>query len=189
MSKVFSLIGFVVALVWTWNIVYSSNPSISTETHFNIQARLTEIIREQIAKKKPTASEITIQRLWTEKLSETKLRAVFAYRYKERLEGKEETEQHTEGEAVLFREPTEDRTAQKWILQSVKTTADQINFSEGLVISPGMKTDDLTSPVEGNSTTTTTSPDGSTTPTPATTGKSVEKPKVAPSTTTPTVTK
>lgn len=144
MSKLFGLIGFAIALIWTWDIVYSTNTgSINTEVHFNIQNRLNEIILEQIAKKHPQASDIKIQRLWTEKVNETKLRARFAYRYNEKLEGKEAVEQRTEGEAMLFREPSEDRGAQKWILQSLKTTTDQINFAEGVVISPDMQLEEL----------------------------------------------
>lgn len=144
MSKLFGLIGFAIALIWTWDIVYSTNAgSISTEVHFNIQNRLNEIILEQIAKKRPQATNIKIQRLWTEKINETKLRARFAYRYNEKLEGKETVDQRTEGEAILFREPSEDRNTQKWILQSLKTTTDQINFAEGVVISPDMQLEEL----------------------------------------------
>lgn len=148
MSKIFGLIGFAIALIWTWNIVYAPNSGINTEVHFNIQSRLNEIILEQIAKKRPQATNIRIQRLWTEKLNDTKMKARFAYRYDEKLEGKEAVEQRTEGEAVLFREPSEDRNTQKWVLQSMKTTTDQISFAEGLVISPNMHVEEL----ENNST-------------------------------------
>lgn len=138
MRKILSLIVFTAALVWTWTLIHSS-PAVGFETHAAIQERLAGLILESIQKKKPEARNIEIVRLWTETLDENKIRAHFAYRFLEGGEGQESLDQVIEGEAVLHREPTDDARLDPWIVQSVKTTSDSVNFSEGTVITPNMQ--------------------------------------------------
>jgi len=137
MSSILSLIGFIVALVWTWNVVYSKQNSESIEIHYGLQQKLGDLIKQQLMAKKPQTTDIIIQKLWTEKINDTKVRAVFSYKYKENLSEGESTDQVIQGEAFLFREPTEDPKTQKWIVQSVRSQSNQISFSEGSVITPG----------------------------------------------------
>lgn len=134
MKKIVSLVIFIVVLVWTWNVVHAT-PTIGFETHSGIQARLADLIRQTLAEKKPQAKDLVITRLWTEEMSDNKVRAVFAYKFIEpAAEG--DAEQTIEGEAILHREATENSGVDKWTLQSVKTTNDSVTFSEGSVITP-----------------------------------------------------
>jgi hypothetical protein len=135
MKKIVSLIIFTAALAWTWNIIHSTQ-AIGFETHSGIQEKLAEMIKQTVMAKKPNAKNFRISRLWTESLSETKVRAVFAYEFSETVDGNESTEQTVEGEAVLFREPKDETNMDKWVLQSVRTTNDTVTFSEGLVVTP-----------------------------------------------------
>lgn len=138
MKKIVSLIIFTAVLVWTWNIIHSTQ-AIGFETHSGIQIKLAELIKQTVLAKKPQAKSFRISRLWTESLGETKVRAVFAYEFLEDLNENESIEQTVEGEAVLFREPKDESNLDKWILQSVRTTNDIVTFSEGLIVTPDVE--------------------------------------------------
>lgn len=137
MQKIVSLIVFTVALAWTWNIIHTA-PAVGFETHSGIQEKLGLLIQQTVMSKKPNAKNFKISRLWTESLSDTKVRAVFTYSFSEATEGSAEvTEQTVDGEAILFREPKDDSRMDRWTLQSVKTTNDAVSFSEGVLVTPG----------------------------------------------------
>ncbi|WP_413943538.1 hypothetical protein [Bdellovibrio sp. HCB-162] len=136
MKKIVSLVVFIAALVWTWNVIHTTD-AVGFETHSGIQAKLAELIKNTLSVKKPNAKELTITRLWTESLGENKVRAVFAYKFIDTSEGGEALEQVIEGEALLHREPSEDSAVDKWTLQSVKTTNDIVVFTEGSTLTPG----------------------------------------------------
>ena len=145
MKKIVSLIIFTAALIWTWNIIHSSE-AIGFETHSGIQEKLADLIKQTVMTKKPNAKNFHITRLWTETMSDTKVRAVFAYAFSEAAEGSESTEQTVEGEAILFREPQDESNLDKWTLQSVRTTNDSVTFSEGLIVTPGADTPEEVAP-------------------------------------------
>lgn len=135
MGKILSLVIFVAALVWSWNLIHSATP-VDFETHSGIQQKLADLILENLKTKKPQAEQAEITRLWTEALSDNKVRAVFAYRFVEKSEAGENVDQLIEGEAVLHREPSDDAQVDKWVLQQVQTTGDNVNFSEGTIVTP-----------------------------------------------------
>lgn len=136
MKKIVSLVVFIVALAWTWNVIHSS-PAVGFETHSGIQVKLAELIKNTLAVKKPNAKDLSIMRLWTEAQGDNKVRAVFAYKFIDTSEEGEALEQVIEGEAVLHREPSDEANVDKWILQSVRTTNDIVVFTEGSTITPG----------------------------------------------------
>lgn len=138
MKKIISLVVFILALIWTWNIVHNSE-AIGFETHSGIQIKLAELIKDTLASKRPQAKDLKIQRLWTEALTENKVRAVFSYSFIDTSEGQGAVEQTIEGEAILHRELSEDSAIDQWTLQSVKTTNDVLNFTEGSVVGPHTK--------------------------------------------------
>lgn len=138
MKKIVSLIVFVAALSWTWNVIHTSQ-AVGFETHSGIQIKLAELIQQTLAAKKPHAKDLAITRLWTEAIGDNKVRAVFSYKFTEPSEG-ESLEQVIEGEATLYRTPSEDASVDGWTLQQVKTTNDIVIFSEGSTITPGTET-------------------------------------------------
>ena len=139
MKKIVSLVVFIAALIWTWNVIHTSQ-AVGFETHSGIQVKLAELIENTLATKKPHAKDLSITRLWTESLGDNKVRAVFAYKFIDKSEGGEALEQVIEGEAILHREPSESADVDKWTLQSVKTTNDIVVFTEGSTITPGEAT-------------------------------------------------
>lgn len=136
MKKIVSLVIFVAALVWTWNVVHTSQ-AVGFETHSSIQVKLADLITQTIASKRPQAKDLTITRLWTETLGDNKVRAVFAYKFTDIAEDGEAIEQTIEGEAVLYRDISDEENVDKWVLQSVKTTNDIVVFTEGSTITHG----------------------------------------------------
>lgn len=136
MKRIVSLLVFVAALIWTWNVIHTSE-AVGFETHSGIQVQLAKLIEDTLKVKKPTASDLVITRIWTESLGENKVRAVFSFKFSEPVIEHEMIEQVIEGEAVLYREPSEDPDVDRWVLQSVKTTNDIVVFSEGSTISAG----------------------------------------------------
>lgn len=140
MKKIFSLVVFIAALIWTWNVINTSQ-AVGFETHSGIQMKLAELIQNTLTTKKPNAKDLSITRLWTEALSDNKVRAVFAYKFIEKSETGESLEQMIEGEAILHREPSQEAGVDNWSLQSVKTTNDLVVFTEGSTISPGTPTE------------------------------------------------
>lgn len=146
MSKILSLIGFAVLLVWSWSSVQSASRSTHLSTHTQIQNKLGEIIKATLAAKKPQAQNIQILKIWSEFESQHKIKAYFTYKYTETAENAEASEQIVNGQASLYQEPTEDKSTEKWVLQSVSTLNESITFTEGLVISPDMAIPDATNP-------------------------------------------
>ena len=136
MKKIISLVVFIVALAWTWNVIHTAD-AVGFETHSGIQVKLAELIQNTLTTKKPQAKNLSITRLWTESLGDNKVRAVFAYSFTEPSSDGGELEQVIEGEAILHREPSETAEVDKWTLQSVKTTNDMVVFTEGSTITPG----------------------------------------------------
>lgn len=140
MKKLISLVIFIAAMAWTWNIIHTAD-AVGFETHSGIQEKLAELIGNTLVTKKPQAKDLLIRRLWTESLGDNKIRAVFAYSFTEpAADGGEEIEQVIEGEAVLYRGVSEDAEVDQWTLQSVKTTNDVVVFTEGSMITPGDET-------------------------------------------------
>lgn len=149
MKKILSLAVFIAALVWTWNVIHTSQ-AVGFETHSGIQAKLAELIKNTLVAKKPTAKNLSITRLWTEALNDNKVRAVFAYKFVDTSDSGETLEQFIEGEAILHRDPAQEAGMDKWTLQSVKTTNDLVVFTEGSTISPGTEAEpaEATPPTE-----------------------------------------
>lgn len=135
MKKIISFIIFTAALIWTWNVIHSSN-EISIETHAGIQSQLEVMIQQALTKNKPNITDFKIQKLWTETINKNKIKAVFSYSFAESSNESARTEETIDGEAILHRQATENNTEESWKVQSVKTNTGKILFSEELVVTP-----------------------------------------------------
>lgn len=151
MKKIISPLVLVILLVWSWQVVHTES-AIGFETHSGVQLKLAELIGNTLQAKKPEAENLQIIRIWTAPLSDNKIQAVFSYKFTEKTEDTETAEKIIQGEAVLYREPTEDPTIDKWVLQSVRTQLESLNFNEGSVVLPeteaSVVTPEVTAPVE-----------------------------------------
>lgn len=135
MKKIISPLVLAVLLVWTWHTIHAPS-AIGFETHSGIQLKLMELIQSTLQAKKPEAQDLEVTKIWTSALGDNKVQAMFAYRFTEPSEDGGSAQKTIQGEAVLYREPTEDPTIDKWVLQSVKTQLEALNFAEGSEILP-----------------------------------------------------
>jgi hypothetical protein len=151
MKKIISLVIFSAALVWTWNLVHSSN-AIGFETHSGIQQQLADLIKNTIQSKKPEATEVKIIKLWTESAGERKVKAVFSYSYSEPASATNpgKSERTIQGEALLLRDLSDSPSVDKWTLQSIKTLGDNVSYSDGSIITPDNAADDENEPATTN---------------------------------------
>jgi hypothetical protein len=131
--KYLGVIAFVAALTWTWNIIHSDSP-VSFETHSGIQEKLAGLIQNTIKAKLPTASDVQIEKIWTELLSPGKVKAFFVYTFRDAEGGASKTT--IKGEGLLERQAEDGSGLDHWVLTKVKTTGDAIVFEDGLVVTP-----------------------------------------------------
>lgn len=136
MKKIIGLIVFVVALVWTWNVINSPS-AVSYETHIGIQTNFSQLLKSTVEQKRPTAKNITITKIYTETMDDNKVKAIFAYNYTEGDGASGQVLQNIEGESVLHRDPQAAADDDRWLVQSIKTTGDSITFEDGIVIGAG----------------------------------------------------
>ncbi len=132
MIKYVSLVIFAVALAWTWNVVHNTS-SISFETHSGIQERLAEFIVGTIKAKRPTASEILIQKVWTEAIAANKVKAFFVYSFKDNSESGPVSSQ-IRGEGILERQPEDGTGSDRWTLTKIQTNSDAIEFADATIV-------------------------------------------------------
>lgn len=134
--KYLSLLIFAVFLSWTWNLIHQE-PSISFETHAGIQEKLAQLIQQTVLAKKPTATEIRIQKIWTEPQGDDKVMAHFIYSFQEPdTNGKTLTSQIT-AQGLLEKAADDGSGLDRWNLSKVQTTNDAVSFEDGLSITPG----------------------------------------------------
>lgn len=133
-SSILGVIAFIVAMVSTWNVIHAESP-VSFETHSGIQEKLSKLIQETIKAKKASATDIHIEKLWTEVLTGEKVKAHFVYSFHEQGEAGPLTTT-IKGEGLLERQPDDGSGADKWSLTKVHTNSDVVVFEEGLVVTP-----------------------------------------------------
>lgn len=130
MIKIFSFVLFVSALIWTW-CLFNSPSQMGTDVHAGIQSKLTILIEETIKAKRPSMTNFRLNKMYTEKMDDNKVKAHFSYQF----DDADATTQTISGDAVLSKALSEDPSVQKWVLQSVKTGSDIVEFQDGLTIS------------------------------------------------------
>lgn len=151
MNKLISLFVFIIAFAWTWSLLTTKN-AIGIDVHAGIQSKLAILIQNSIKEKKPNSSQFELNRIYTEKLDDNKIKAYFSYKFVDGLEESEQVQQIMTGEAILNRGLSEDPKIQKWVIQSIKTDVSNLSFKEGLVItSDGKSTLDTEETAENNS--------------------------------------
>lgn len=133
MIKLVSLLIFVIAFILSW-ITFNTRGPISIDVHAGIQSKLALLIEDTLKTKRPNTSNFILTKMQTEKIDDNKIKAVFSYRYTEKLEESESAQQIISGEAILNRGVSEDPEVQKWIVQSIKSGSSRIEFKEGTVI-------------------------------------------------------
>ena len=129
MIKIFSFVLFVSAFIWTW-CLFNSPSQMGTDIHAGIQSKLTILIEDTVKAKRPSMTNFRLNKMYTERMDDSKVKANFSYQFDE-----DNATQTISGEAVLTKALSEDPAVQKWVLQTVKTGGDVVEFKDGLTIS------------------------------------------------------
>ncbi len=135
MKKIASLIVFIALLVWTWSLINGAR-SGRAETHAGIQDRMRELIAFTIKEKRPTAEGLEIHKLWTESLNDRQIQVHFSYKFLDKSESGEIVETSVDGNAELDKQGSENTEIEQWALVNVKINNDQLDFQEGIIITP-----------------------------------------------------
>jgi hypothetical protein len=160
--KYLSVLVFAILLGATWYIT-NSEEAVSLETHIGIQSKLAAMITDAVKAKKPKASDVEIESVWTEPMdtasgSPARVKAHFSYHFKEGDDDGGYTESTVKGEGVLQKQPDDGSGLERWSLSDVKTTNDAVVFEQPLMISTGAGdtplTPDENAPAANESTTT-----------------------------------
>lgn len=143
--KYISVLVFAVFLTWTWHVIHSSS-SISFETHSGIQEKLAGLITQTIKAKRPSATDIIVEKLWTEVINDSKVEAHFIYSFKDQSEGGLVTTE-IQGDGMLERQPSQNENEDRWSLTKVHTSNDAIVFDDALIVTAdGKETPDEAAP-------------------------------------------
>lgn len=147
MVKIVSLILFVSALVWSW-CMFNSPAKMGLDIHAGIQSKLTLLIEDTVKAKRPNMKNFTLVKMYTETLDDNKVKAHFSYQFEDAITDQTQADMVTQnitGEATLTKALSEDPLVQKWVLQSVKTGNESVDFKDGLtIISDGNDTEAVT---------------------------------------------
>lgn len=128
---------FIVLISFTWRLIHSV-PSIPYAVHAELQNQIATLMQKELETKKPMAQDFAINQMWTEKISDNKVKAVFAFSYLENTEDATNLSRNTtEGEAILERKPSISSEKQTWTISSLKTSQDKIEFQNALEITAG----------------------------------------------------
>lgn len=133
--KYISLIVFAIALTWTWMVIHDNN-AVSFETHSGIQEQLAVFISDTVKAKRTSATDIVIEKIWTEALGEKKVKAHFIYTFKDN-QGEGLVATQITGEGILERQPEDGSGNDRWTLTQIQTNSDSIVFEDALLVTPG----------------------------------------------------
>lgn len=138
MIKIVSLIVFIAAFIFSWQ-AFNGKSDMGIDVHAGIQSQLTLLIEDTIKSKRPGSDNFKLIKMYTQKIDDLKVMAYFSYEFNDHmpsadLADKEQTTQKVSGTALLSKGLSEDPLVQKWILQSVKTDKETVDFKEGITI-------------------------------------------------------
>ncbi len=149
MVKILSLIIFIAAFVLSW-CAFNSKSNLGIDIHAGIQSKLTLLIEDTVKAKRPNSENFKLINMHTQKIDDLKVLAYFSYEFQDQMPTTdsntlvEKVTQKIAGSAVLTKSISEDPSIQKWIIQSVKTGTESVDFKDGLTITSNGTTTETT---------------------------------------------
>lgn len=135
MIKFFSFVLFGAAMVWSW-FLFHSQPTISLATHAGIQSKFIQLIESSVKAARPNSTQFEILNIYTQKIDDNQVSAHFTYRYTDQIEEQEKVQQVMSGEAVLARGLAENPEEDRWVIKSVKTDNNSLEYQQGITVNP-----------------------------------------------------
>jgi hypothetical protein len=145
MVKILSLIIFIAAFILSW-CAFNSKSNLGIDIHAGIQSKLTLLIEDTIKAKRPSSENFKLIKMYTQKIDDLKVLAHFAYEFQDQMPATESNSlvekvaQKIAGTAILAKSISEDPSVQKWVIQSIKTGTETVDFNDGLTITSDGKT-------------------------------------------------
>jgi hypothetical protein len=133
------VIVFLVLMSSTWYII-NSEAAVPLETHVGIQAKLAQLLVDAVKAKKPDATNVEVDDVWTEAIGSgqpIRVKAHFTYHFSEPSAESGSVNTNVQGEAVLEKQGEDALGMDRWSLTEVKTNTNTLNFEQALVITTG----------------------------------------------------
>jgi hypothetical protein len=140
--KYLSLILIVATLGWSWSIIHESN-DITEVVHQGIQDDLKRIISEYIQENLPSSDNLRFERMWTEKVKDTQVKASFMYSFDDSSEDSGNARVIIEGYAVLNRDPKPNEELDVWSFDELYILNNHVVFEEGITIGTESEPEEL----------------------------------------------
>ncbi|NCN41127.1 hypothetical protein GW916_07730 [bacterium] len=129
--KFISLIFFVAALSYTWSLSRIQMP-VTQSVHVGIQDDLKNIIQNYVENNLEGAKDVRFERMWTETVSKTQVKAQFIYSFMD----EQNTRIEIDGYATLNK-ISEDDTEVKFSFDQLMIQNQSITFDEPMKITAG----------------------------------------------------
>lgn len=134
--KYLSLFVLLLMMSTSWSFV-NHRPEISEDVHVGIQDDLKRIITEYIQNNLPSAQNIRFEKMWTEKLKSSQVKASFIYSFEDASEDVGEARVLIDGYAIINREPAQQQDEiEYWSFDELYILNNHVQFKDGITITP-----------------------------------------------------
>jgi hypothetical protein len=130
--KVVSVLVFAGALIGSWRAVYS-HKQVAESVHVGIQNDLKNIITEYVQKNLPEAKNLRFEKMWTETIKPTRVRANFLYSFEQKGDNGEPAVLEINGAAILNKVDETPEVA-TWNLDELRILDNKVSFTEPVTI-------------------------------------------------------
>lgn len=138
--NLFILVIFL-SVTWSW---VQKDQNVSELVHAEIQEDLQELIATYIKKQLPNSKNIDFKNIWSETLSEGKVKAHFDYSFDDTTVDVGDAGIAVKGYAVLHRKVTSNQKTDVWTLEEIQILNNHVTFKEGLTLTKdSLDEDDL----------------------------------------------
>ncbi len=127
--KIVSFLVVLFCLVWTWSFVHSEN-AIQLESHQAIEQQLVDIVIQKIQAIKPDATEVLVERIWSEVIDAKTVKAHFIYSFKDASGAASKVQA-----SGMVKKTAESPTEEKWSFSNIKTDQDSVVFEDMEIVS------------------------------------------------------
>lgn len=137
---------FILLLLMSTSWSYINTPrGISEEAHAGLQDNLQEFITDYIHKELPSAKNLRFERMWTEEISDSKIKASFIYSFDDDSSVEKNTNVQINGYAILNKRPPEKNvdpnknngpSYDTWSFDELHILNNHIRFTDGVLIHP-----------------------------------------------------
>lgn len=139
--KFISLIILFALLNWTWGLTTSTR-TLDQNVHVNIQEDVKNLITDYIRENLPNSQNLRFERLWTEKMKDSQIKASFIYSFEDENATIGAARVSIEGYALLNRKADEADQTQVWSLDDLYIMNNHVEFKDGIRVSPSGSTEE-----------------------------------------------